>query len=269
VTDISKVAVPDIIEEIEYKTLKESVLSYLRSIFAENLKFLESDSVTLVVEALIYREMLLRAKINEAMRAAFLPTANGTNLDNLGINYGVIRLENESDEAFRRRILLSLDRFSTAGSLGAYIYQTMSVDSAIIDVRVFEGEPGHVDVVYYAKPDSLELKSRIEAHLNKDTVRPLTDIVSVRAATRVDVNIVLDVYLYQIADSESVKSEILSRFAAMSFRIGEDLPKAKIIAIAMTPLVFDVKSNIDDVECPNDAIVNIQSITINTFEAMP
>jgi len=265
--DIAKVAVPNIIEEIEYQRLKADVQGYLRSIFNENLEFLESDSVMLIVEALLYREMLLRARINQAMRAAFLPTAKGADLDNLAVNYGVSRLEGEDDEAFRKRILMSLDRFSTAGSKGTYIYQTMSVDGAIKDVRIFEGEPGHVDVVYFAHPDSEELRDRILAHLSSDTVRPLTDIVSVRPAIRKEVDIVLNVYLYQMADEERVKNEILESFSKMSFRIGEDLPKAKIIAAAMIEGVFDAKCNIDDVLCLDNEIIVLTSITIN-FEAV-
>jgi len=264
--DVNTIPVPSIIEELDYQTIKTDCINHLKTILP--VEFIESDQVLLVVEALIYREMLLRARINASLKALFLPTSTGNNLDNLAVSYGITRLALESDDAFRNRILLSLDRFSTAGSAGTYIYQTMSVSSDIKDVKIFEGLPGVVEVVYYAWNDSEELKTAIIEHLNKDTIRPLTDVVVVNPATRKNIALILTVEVLRLSDEMRVKNEILSAFGEINLGIGEDLPLSRIIKTAFVNGVFRVGANVEDINADTHEVIILSSITINCTEAV-
>lgn len=264
--DINDIAVPAIIEELSYEAIKADVMGHLGGIIDATL--LESDAVMLAVEALIYREMLLRARINAALRACFLPTATGGDLDNIAVSYGVERLDGETDGAFRSRILMSLDRFSTAGSRGSYIYHTMSADARVLEAVVTSPEPGSVLVTYYAKEDDALLRQKIEDALSADTVRPLTDVVSVQSAARVIVALELEVELWLLSDEERVKSEILVAFGGLSVRIGEDLPLSRILSTAHVNGVYRVSANVGDVVVDDNEIAHIESVSITCVEAI-
>ncbi len=108
----------------------------------------------------------------------------------------------ESDEFYRDRIRQAPESFSNAGSEGAYIFHTKSVSSLITDVLVTSENPGEVDI--YALLDGGELPeaemlNAIERHLREDNVRPLTDLVYVRAPFTVNYSINLR---YLIAESD-------------------------------------------------------------------
>ncbi|MDR1912630.1 MAG: baseplate J/gp47 family protein [Helicobacteraceae bacterium] len=264
--DLSRVAVPDILETFTYGEIKSEVEAHLKTIF--DVTFLESDSVRLVVEALIYREALLRARVNGALKAAFVPSATGNDLDNLAVAYGIARLENETDTAFRNRILMSLDRPSTAGAAGAYRYYATSADARVKEVLVTSPAPGEVLVTYYAEDDDAELRDKVEAILNADDVRPLTDIVTVAPAERMIADIVLAVELFLQSDQTRVKNEILAEFAAFQPPIGEDLPLSKIIAMAHRQGVYRVGCNLtSDIIVSDLQVVYINSLEINFAEA--
>lgn len=114
----------------------------------------------------------------------------------------------ESDDDFRARIILSPERFTVAGSSGAYEYHTKQVSALIGDVAVV-GPPdvpdGHVDVYALMKDGSLpgeELQREILEALNKRTVRPITDYVSVKIPDVIHYDIEV-VYYINTEDSTS------------------------------------------------------------------
>lgn len=111
-----------------------------------------------------YNEVKFRQRINEGIRALSLVTANGGNLDHLGLTYaGIARLvyeqdeknkpvdavwdENknkwvESDDVYRNRILLAFEAFSTAGPEGAYVFHALELDGVrdVADAAVYSEE---------------------------------------------------------------------------------------------------------------------------------
>jgi phage-related baseplate assembly protein len=267
--DIRNVPVPDAIEELSYEALKEETLTYLEGMFSSEITFLESDEVVMVVEALLYREMLLRARINQAIRACFLPSAKGHDLDNKVLDYGIVRLEGESDEALAARALLSLEGFTTAGSEGMYKFHTMSVDSRIKEVEVFEGENGgEVDIIYYANPDDEALTQKIKDHLNKATVRPLTDIVHVAPCSHVEIHLALEMHILDLSKAGEIEAKCLEELSEIELRIGEDLPVSRVIKTAFVEGVFRVKTAMEDVEVGERARAHIASIDLTFVEAV-
>ena len=109
----------------------------------------------------------------------------------------------ETDSFYRDRIRQAPEGFSNAGSEGAYIFHTKSVSSLITDVLVTSENPGEVDIYALLEGGELpetEMLTAIEEHLRKDNVRPLTDLVYVRAPFTVDYSINLR---YLIAESDA------------------------------------------------------------------
>ncbi|MFC3873807.1 baseplate assembly protein [Neisseria musculi] len=101
----------------------------------------------------------------------------------------------ESDEAYRKRILLAPESFSVAGPVGAYEYFARRVNPAICDVYVdnkktASGEPigGQVQVTVLIKNGlpSEELMREVAHSLSHERVRPLCDTVTVAAPAAVD-----------------------------------------------------------------------------------
>ena len=90
--------------------------------------------------------------------------------------------EQENDTQYYERMRESMESFSTAGPVNGYAYFTKSTSVAIADVAATTPEPGVVDVRVLLQggqqPTETVLKE-IEAALNADDVRPLTDLVRV------------------------------------------------------------------------------------------
>jgi phage-related baseplate assembly protein len=261
------IPVPDAIEEISYEAMKSETISYLESVI-ENAEFLESDPVMLVVEALIYREMKLRARVNHAIRAMFLTTATKGDLDNKAAEHFVFRLEDESDERLRERAFLALDGFSTAGSYGGYVYHTLSVDSSILEAKPRKIAPGVIEVIYHANDQGEELRLKIEEALSGEFVRPMTDTVSVRHATIVGVDLSLDVEVLRMSEVDAIRLEIEQALAALDPKIGEDVTSSKIIKLAFVPGVFRVVPNTNDIIIEDDEIFSMSSLVINFSEVV-
>ena len=228
---------PDIIEEIDYETLQSDTLEFLKGLTVLETEFLESDPVMLVVESLLYREMLLRARINESLRASYLLTATGGNLDVIAYGYGVERLADESDERLRERCLLSLSRFSTAGAEDTYIYWAKTVSAQIKEATVLNPGAGAVEIVYHSDEDHTDA---ILATCSSDDVRPLSDQVSVTKATVKSKELYLTVELMDGYDIITVRNNITEAFGSLPLGIGDDLTLAQILHTAHVDGVYKV-----------------------------
>jgi len=227
---------PNIIEEIDYDTLKKDTLAYLKE-FLPDVSFLESDVVMLIIEALLYRDILLRGRINASLRASYLYTATGSDLDTIAYGYGVSRLEGEDDEALRNRCVLGLSRFSTAGARDSYRYWAKSVSATIGEVVILSPEPGVVEVAYDADED---FDAAIFAQCNDENVRPLCDRVIVTKASRTVRDIVLSITLRDGADLIQTRNAIVVAFGALKLGIGADLPLSQIFSTASVNGIYKI-----------------------------
>lgn len=129
----------------------------------------------------------------------------------------------ENDEAFRRRIYLSLNRWSTAGSKDTYDYYASSVPGVIQAYSLNNGA-GKVLVVYDADDDISDLVKKAVTGIN-----PITDSVTVKKATRVSLDIKLTITYNKDASMEAVESSVLStvKTAITNLKIGESIPVSK------------------------------------------
>ena len=106
------------------------------------------------------------------------------NMTNVTVSEGGSDIED--DDSLRERIHEAPESYSCAGSAGSYIYHAKSVSALIGDVAVHSPTPGYVDVYVLLDGGQLpgdEILQAVSDKLNEKTVRPLTDLVTVKAPT--------------------------------------------------------------------------------------
>lgn len=115
----------------------------------------------------------------------------------------------ETDDQLRNRIRLAPDSFGTAGSRNAYKYWAFTANPLIIDVSVDRPVAGTVQVwalIAGGLPTPQLILDQVEAALNDDDVRPLTDTVIVTAPTQIPYTIDAEVTVYNTADPTDVEA---------------------------------------------------------------
>jgi len=249
--DLSRLPAPAIVEQLDFETIFAQQLADLRRFAPEIDALVESDPLYKALQVSSYRELLMRQRANEGCRAIMLAYASGSDLDQLAVFYGVTRMQldpgdpersipptMESDQEFRRRTQLAPEGFSVAGPEGAYIFHALSADPGVLDVSATSPSPGEVVVTVLARAGdgtpSAALVNAVSAKLADDSVRPLTDHVTVQAATIVPYAVQATVYTYAGPDSALVLAESkrrLERYVEESHRLGRDVPLSGIFSV--------------------------------------
>jgi phage-related baseplate assembly protein len=231
--DLSKLPAPDVIETLDFETLLTDYISDFKAKNPDYITLLESDPAIILMQVVAYREMLLRARINEAAKANMLAYATKGDLDNLAAFFGVERLEDETDERLRKRTQLALEGFSTAGPVGAYIFHSLSASNEVKSVSVKSPNPGEVLVTILSNIGDgtvgQELIDAVLAKLNEDDIRPLTDLVSVQGAEIINYQVEAVITVYSGPSSAVVETEAndaLQKFISDRHEIG------RVIAIS-------------------------------------
>jgi phage-related baseplate assembly protein len=142
----------------------------------------------------------LRARVNDAARANLLAFAAAGDLDHLAAFYGVARLVGEADAGLRARVVLAILGRSTAGPEEWYAYHALSADVRIKEVRVHRIDGGpEIGVSVLSNedggvPDQAMLDA-VEAAVTAPSVRVISDVVTVAAATQSTENIAAQIWL--------------------------------------------------------------------------
>ena len=290
VLDLDALPAPDAVAELDYEKilaqLKDMVRSSVPSVTAA--LDLESEPLVKVLEVWAYRELLLRAAVNDGMRAVLLATARGAMLDQIGALFGVSRLVvieanpaanppieqvMEADLAFRRRVQLSLEGLSTAGPRGAYRYHALSASGEVRDVGVRTIASGVVGVrVLSSAIDgaaSPELLAAVSAALSAEDVRPLCDDVVVSAATvsAYSVEAVLHLPASPGADAALSAAEAAVRaYCEDAFAVGRVVRRSAIIAaLHQTGVAWvDLVSPAGDVDPGQDGAARAATFELST-----
>jgi phage-related baseplate assembly protein len=218
--DLSGLTPPGIIETLDH----EAIVTAMRNDLVERFPLiagvidLESEPARKLIEAFAYRELRLRARINDAARAVLLASSWGTNLDHLGALFATVRQAGETDDRFRRRIQLAPEAFSVAGPEGAYQYHTLTVAPWARDVSAVSRRPGVVRVTVLKEGlDPMPVLAEREAirlHLRDEAIRPLTDVVEVMAPAIRRTRIVAKLTLYPGPDAQVVRQRALAAVTA-------------------------------------------------------
>ncbi len=264
VIDLSSLPPPQVIEQLDFETILAAMKADMVARVPElaGVLALESEPVVKFLEVIAYRELLIRAHFNDRARALMLAFSTASDLDHLGALLGVARLVItaadplavppvaavlETDRDFRARIQLSLEGYTSAGPVGAYVFHALSAHPSVSDVHVDSPAPGVVRVVVLAREGdgtpAAEVLEAVEAQLNAEEVRPLCDAVSVLPASIVtyEVEAVLQVLDGPDAGLVQAAAEAaIAEFTASARQIGRPVPLSGIYAALHRPGVLRV-----------------------------
>ena len=149
-----------------------------------------------------------------------------------------------TDEAYRVYLKEQLAGYSAAGSKRAYEYIAKKANERIIDVCVASPDAG--EIVLYALIDKDQptiatsgIKAEILAACSADTVRPLTDSVSVEDPELVNYEIRFTYYIRSDAPHSSAEIDSILLNAVRDFQVwqgsklGRDINPSKLMQILM------------------------------------
>ncbi|WP_324710096.1 baseplate assembly protein [Pseudomonas citronellolis] len=253
IIDLSLLPAPAVIEEIDFEDLYQQMLDDFRTAMGEGwTAVLESDPVTKLLEVAAYRELLLRARVNDAARAIMLAFATGSDLDQIAAAYDEQRLVvqqadptavppleeiKEGDTSLRNRVQLAFEKLSVAGPRKAYVAHALGADGRVADVTAISPEPCEVLVsVLSIEGDgtaSAEVLQAVEATLNDEDVRPVGDRVTVQSAQIIPYSVAAVLYLYPGPEAELVRSaaeQSLQGYIAAQRRLGRDIRLSAVYA---------------------------------------
>lgn len=150
--------------------------------------------------------------------------------------------EQEEDAEYYERMRESMESFSTAGPINGYIYHAKSASAAVADVTATSPEPGYVDVRVLLQggeqPTETVLKE-IEAALNADDIRPMTDVVTVSKPDEDQFEIDLTFYIERNSELSTSIVEQQARDAVEEYikwqtgKMGRDINPSQLIQMVM------------------------------------
>lgn len=261
VIDLSRLAPPTVVEQLDFEVILAAMLADFQArMVAAGQPFtalVESDPAYKLAEAAAYRELLVRQRANESALAVMIAFATGSDLDHVAANFGVQRLlieagnpdtipptpdVYESDDVFRARIPLSLEGYTTAGSEGSYVFHGLSASGEVKDVSATSPSPGQVTVYVLSRNGdgtaSEQLLATVAAALNAETVRPMTDQVTVLSASIVPYVITAELVLYPGPAADVVLAAAIAgaqQYAADIHRVGYDVAYSGVMKALHQP----------------------------------
>jgi phage-related baseplate assembly protein len=274
--DLSRLSAPPAIEPLDYEAILAARLADFKARWEavrvqypdlppDDVELLETDPVVVVEQTDSYHDMLLRGRVNDAVRAVMLATAWGGNLDHLGARVGCVRLTDEADALYRRRIQLAYEALSTAGPYGAYVWHALSAHSGVKDVAAYGPEedfvaPGEAWISILSSsgngspstqmmmsvadrlgayeirlPGDVSVNVWNKANAQAQLARPLTDKVIVHAAEILTYQIRGTLFVPPGPDATIVRDAAVKRLSALTadrHSIGAIVPRSLILAAA-------------------------------------
>lgn len=257
IVDFESLAKPKMIEGLDFETLfleRKTALVKLWETkeYQDKVRAIlnrESEPLTKFLQENVYRELILRHRINTAAQSTLLAFATGSDLDAVAANFSVERLTvvpatertpavMESDANLRERTQMAFDALNTAGSENSYRYHALSADGRVADVSVTSPSPAQVTVAILQKDSdknaaSDELVAVVSKVLNAEDVRPIADRVTVMAATVVDYTIEAELHIGkdpQVATLLDNAHDSIREYANAQKRIGRSVHRSAIYA---------------------------------------
>ena len=299
--DLSTLPAPAVVEVLSFETILAQMLADLRSRDAAFTALVESDPAYKVLEVAAFRETLIRARVNDAAKGTMLAYAVGADLDNLAALLNVSRKTlvpanpssypptpavMESDTDLRFRAQLAIEGVTTAGPSGSYAYHALSVTS-VKDVAV-AGPPtvaaGNVRVTVLSRTASATVGATaaevaaVNAILNSEDIRPLTDNVTVQAAVVVPYLLNVTIKVLPGWDATVTKAEAEARIRAYADnirRVGYDVRVSGVYGAAFVAGVESVVLNstggaiVADLTITDVQASFLNGLTVTTAAATP
>lgn len=289
--DLSQLPSPTIIEALDFETILADVKAVMVAAFPEDQQSavaaamtLESEPLNIIAQAMAYRELLLRQRINEGAAACMLSHATGDDLDNIAANLDTERLVitaatdtadavTEGDEALRLRAQAAFEGMSVAGPSAAYEYFARSASGQVSDARATSPSPAEVVIAVLSTEGdgtaSAALLAAVAAAVNDEEVRPLGDRVTVQSAEIVEYDIDATLYLYPGPESEPIINAAMASLKAFladnDKKIGRDIVRSAISAALHVQGVQRVVINTpaDDLQIDNTQAARNTAYTVD------
>lgn len=302
--DLKSLPAPAVVETLDYEAILGGLRADLLARYpaAAEVLDLESEPLLKLMEVAAYRELLIRARINDAARAVMLPWAVGADLDSLAARYDLARLPGEDDERLRTRVLIGYHALSAAGSAHSWRLRALSQSVDVRQVDVWADRPGRVKVCLLARVavpastlgadesavglalfgehpggQSVSMRWRVaragdaivgqvEAALLAEDVRPLTVDVDVTAARVLPLAVSATLVHPPGPDGALLASQAAARVrrlaSATAFRV--DVTRSALIAALMGEGIRDVRLHAPaaDVEAGPGEVPVITAITV-------
>lgn len=180
----------------------------------------------------------------------------------------------ESDESLAERVFLAPSSYSVAGSADAYAYWTRTYNTDIGSVMVHSPQPCMVDVYPLMADGSVpeeEILTGLADFLADNDIRPLSDLVTVKAPTAVPFDINLTYYINQSDASSAVTIQSEVQNAVDGFirwqttEIGRDINPSELTkrVVAAGAKRVTVASPVFTTLAFNEVAQNTMSIAIN------
>lgn len=262
--DLARLPFPDVLETLNYEAILADRKAALVALWPAEEQAdivarlaLESEPLAKVLQENAYREMILRARINDAARAVMLAYAVKGDLDQIGANYNVSRFlidagdsqaspprapVYETDAEYRRRIQLSFESYTTAGSTASYVFHGLSAAPDVADISAVSPLPGRVTVYVLSRSGNGQagdtLLGQVAAALNGEHVRPMTDQVTVQSANIVSYSVVAELVMLPGPDSAVVRAAAqiaIEDYAREQHALGRDITLSGVYAALHQP----------------------------------
>ena len=243
----------NIIEKLSYEEIFSRMKEELVNRDTSFTALVESDPAIKILEVAAWRELLLRERINEAVKSNLLKFATGEDLGNLAEFYGVEREKEEDDERFRKRIKAKIKGWSTGGN---YRYHALSADRRVKDALVESPIPGKVQISILSTQLSTtgivseELLEIVKKQVTRDDIRVLTDTITVIGCNITEIDIHSRMSMSPVISEEEIKKQFIKKFE-LAKRLGWSVTRSWIIA----NLFVDGVENVELIEPREDVVV--------------
>jgi phage-related baseplate assembly protein len=248
--DLSKLPAPEVIEALDFEAILAARKAKLAELFPPIADYLslESEPAVKIQELGAYRELLHYARVNDAARAVMVAFARGADLDNLAALIPVTRMAGESDERFRQRVILAPEAYPGAGPAGGLTFHAISADTRVKHVGLSRVPyRGEITVSILSSVDDgaapADLLDAVRTRLNRDDVRLMTDVITVRPATISPYTIEARLKIGKGPDAALLAAQAeaaLTAYTASRHRIGVAVFASALIAAAHVAGVEEV-----------------------------
>jgi phage-related baseplate assembly protein len=249
--DLSRLPAPTVVEPLDFEAILAARKARLAELFPPIAEYLtlESEPAVKIQETGAYRELLHYARVNDAARAVMVAFAQGADLDHLAALIPVTRMASETDERFRQRVVLAPEAYPGAGPAGGLTFHAMSAEARVKHVGLsrvpYRGEIT-VSILSNAGDGAApaDLLDAVRTRLNRDNVRLMTDIITVRSAAIRPYAIEARLKIGKGPDAALIKAQAntaLAAYAASRHGIGVTVFTSALIAAAHVSGIEEVE----------------------------
>lgn len=240
--DLSTLPPPNLIRSLDPEPEIAAFIADLQERLPQWRGVFQGDPFVRACQSWAYRLMLEQQRHNEDGRSILLAYAQGADLDHIASTYyafaGIVRADGETDMSFRRRIQLAPEAYSSAGSLGAYLFHALTVDPvAIVDADVWFPAPGYANVAIQTVHDdtdpaaAADLAARVGKRLREPKLQT-SDVLAVSRLVALDTVVVATIDVPLGPDGALIEAEARRRFGLLAASV--ERPRRMLATSAIT-----------------------------------